>query len=122
MKIFPLSLILFSILTVSLFITTIEAKADNNSVFDHIRNAIADATDSSFGIAGYFFGFLIICLVCFVIYFFIPDKTLMMFFGLMSIAFCVLMGFWPSWTLLLLLIGMVMLLFRFPSLEGGKKE
>lgn len=118
MRILPLSLIL--LLTVSLFITTTTVKAED--VFESIRNAIADATDSSFGIAGYFFGFLIIMLVCFVVYFFIPNTKIMMFFGLMSIAFCVLMGFWPSWTLLLLLIGMVMLLFRFPSLEGAGKE
>jgi hypothetical protein len=118
MRILPLSLILFSLIFVGIFVVSSNARAD---VFENIRNAIADATDTSFGIAGYFFGFLIILLTCFVVYFFIPDVKLMLFFGLIAIAFCVLMGFWPSWTLLLLIIGFAALLFRFPSLEGGKQ-
>jgi biotin transporter BioY len=89
------------------------------SVFSDFQNAFADVLDSSSEVAGYLLGFLVVIMLLVIMYWTIKDSRVLMLAGLSGIVLVVLIGWWPVWSLILMIIAMAVLLFRMPGLGGG---
>ena len=94
------------------------------SVLDDVKTAVADALDSSEDVAGYLLGTLVVAVLMLVsvMLFHKADNMGMvaLLMGLVGTVFATLVGWWPVWTMILLVIAFGVLLFRLPG--GGTNE
>jgi len=88
------------------------------SVFDDVRSAVADAIGGDDEAAGYLLGLVAVVVILLVIGLLFPDPRVVLIAGLVGLAFVTLIGWWPTWTMILLVIGLAVLLFRLPGLGG----
>jgi hypothetical protein len=78
--------------------------------------------DSTTEVAGYLLGLfaiIVICIVCFLVF---DDTRTVMIVGLSGAVFVTLIGWWPIWTMILLVIGMAIMLFRLPGLGNESAD
>ena len=89
------------------------------SAFDSMRDAVADALDSSGETAGYVLGFLVIvfCFMLSAFFFRGSNWKIHAIIGFVATGFCVLIGWFPTWMIILLVIGFAVLLVRMPGAD-----
>lgn len=90
------------------------------SVFTDIQSGFADALDSSFETAGFLLGLIVVVLILIVSAWALgQDFRVTMIAGVSGVIFAILIGWWPTWTAILVVIVLAVLLFRMPGLGGG---
>ena len=92
------------------------------SVFDSMRDSIADALDSSDETAGYVLGFILVTFVFILASFLFRDSDnwkISVFMALFTVGFCILIGWFPVWVVVLLIIVFAVLLIGMPG-SGGE--
>jgi len=100
----------------------VEASGDA-VVFPELATAVAQALGTTAEVAGYLLGLFLIILVIIVVAWAIgKSENLLVVVGLAGVAFDVLIGWWPLWTVVLLVIGLATILFRLSNLGSSSTE
>ena len=85
------------------------------SVFDEVANATADAIGGTSEEAGYLLGIFLIVILAIIISLLLKDAKLSVLMALSGAGFNALIGWWPLWTLILILIGLAAVLVGIPG-------
>ena len=85
------------------------------SIFTDIQFAFADALNSSPEDAGIFAGLILICVLAVIAYWAIQDVRAVFLVAISGAIFAIGIGWWPTWTAILLAIACAVLLFRLPG-------
>lgn len=93
----------------------ISSTARAESVFTSVRNAVADALDSSNETGGYTVGLLAIVVILLIVAVLMArvDQANPMFLGIASmaaIAFVILVGWWPTWTAIFVVFAFILMI------------
>lgn len=91
------------------------------SVLDDVRDAVADAIDSDSATAGYLLGFFVSMISMVACFLLIQDTKVVLLFGTFGAIFAVLVGWFPTWVLILLVLAIGLLLFGMPG-SGSDDE
>ena len=91
------------------------------NVLDDVKSAVADALDSTPEVAGYLLGALVVIVMMLVVVmvFHRADNMglVVLLMGIVGSIFATLVGWWPVWTMIVLVIAFAALLLRLPG--GG---
>jgi hypothetical protein len=115
----PFSVLLSLIIVIAPLLVIASSGVGSAGALDSMRDAVADAIDSSSETAGYLLGFLVIILVFILAAFFFRDGSwkIHAIFGFTAMGFCVLIGWFPIWFLIFMVIGFAVLLIGMPGVS-----